>query len=283
MFGVDKLREQIAGLTTNVHQLFDREHSNRTSISALSKRIVELSNKLTTIVGETPQRADELAIAISKCSLDMAELDRRLCALENAQTFTMGYADPFDAVVANGYIPPLSERDKSFSPNAVLVPREPATKDKAGAAIQQMLPLRQRNRHRHSWVARWRAYCEEMTVRDAEIIEALSQKQDRHGNRFNEDMLRASYAGGIILHLRTNPAVTLRHASYIESPTKRSDGRSITRRFVVSIPDCEYGGVIRIGMETEAMAELICDQWDLFVNTLRAEIVAQEKKGKVKQ
>lgn len=279
MFGIDKVREQVNELAKNVHQLFDREHSSRTAISALSKRIVELSNKLTTITEETPQRVDQLAIAISKCSLDMAELDRRLCALEDAITI----------VPNRKYAAARSEQvtlDDDGIDELAKVFEKASWEDKhlsAGKAVQQMLPLRQRNRHRHSWVARWRAYCEEMTVRDAEIIEAVSHKQDRHGNRFNEDMLRASLAGGIILHLRTNPAVTLRHASYIESPTKRSDGRSITRRFVVSIPDCEYGGVIRIGMETEAMAELICDQWDLFVNTLRAEIVAQEKKGKGKQ
>ena len=281
MFGIGELKDSVAALRVQDLAIIEGTRKMSAEITKLTKQVAELSESLTLVnqsanAAITPHRADELAVAISKCSLDMAELDRRLCALEDAQTFTMAYRDNNDA-------PALSERDKAFSPNAVLIPREPATKDKAGAAIQQMLPLRQRTRHKQAWVARWRAYCEEMTVRDAEIIEAVSQKQDRHGNRFNEDMLRASYAGGIILHLRTNPAVTLRHASYIEAPTKRSDGKTITRRYIVSVPDCEYGGVIRIGMETEVMAELICDQWNEYVTTLRAEIVAQEKKGKGKQ
>lgn len=264
MFGIDKVREQVNGLAANVHQLFDREHSNRTAISSLSKRITELSYTLANLESTvTPQRADELAIDISKCSLDMAELDRRLCKIENALVAT--------------------KAPREYSQEPIEQTRETTEHLSAGKAVQQMLPLRQRNRNKQAWVTRWRAYCEEMTVRDAEIIEAVSQKQDRHGNRFNEDMLRASYAGGIILHLRTNPAVTLRHASYIEAPMTRSDGKTITRRYIVSVPDCEYGGVIRIGMETEVMAELICDQWNEYVTTLRAEIVAQEKKGKGKQ
>lgn len=78
MFGIEKLREQIAGLSGNIHQLFDRVHSHNAAIAKLNKTVSGLESPV------TAQRADELAVAISKCSLDMAELDRRLSHVENA-------------------------------------------------------------------------------------------------------------------------------------------------------------------------------------------------------
>ena len=125
MFGIGKIKEmtdRIDSLTRKVGELFNREHSNRATVAYIKSDILKLSGQF----GEfkenmnpvSAQRADELAVAIAKCSADMAELDRRLCSLENAQMFTMAYRHNDDA-------PALSDRDKAFSPNAVLVSREP--------------------------------------------------------------------------------------------------------------------------------------------------------------
>lgn len=89
MFGLGQVKQHVATLQENVTQLFDRVHGQKVTVGALSKTVGELQVTVSHLRGKsdaavTPQRADELAVAISKCSADLAELDRRICALENA-------------------------------------------------------------------------------------------------------------------------------------------------------------------------------------------------------
>lgn len=85
MFGIGKMKERLDSLTNNVHELFNREHSNRAHVEALSKRVSNIYKTVGEIAATmTAERADELAVAIAKCSADMAELDRRLCSIESA-------------------------------------------------------------------------------------------------------------------------------------------------------------------------------------------------------
>lgn len=89
MFGLGQVKQHVATLQENVTQLFDRVHGQKVTVGALSKTVGELQVTVSALRGKsdaavTPQRADELAVAISKCSADLAELDRRICALENA-------------------------------------------------------------------------------------------------------------------------------------------------------------------------------------------------------
>jgi hypothetical protein len=89
MFGLGQVKQHVATLQQNVTQLFDRVHGQKVTVGALSKTVGELQVTVSALRGKsdaavTPQRADELAVAISKCSADLAELDRRICALENA-------------------------------------------------------------------------------------------------------------------------------------------------------------------------------------------------------
>lgn len=85
MFGIGKMRVQISALETEVIQLLNREHSNRATVTKLSKNVVDLYRTVGEMAAAvTSTRADELAVAIAKCSADMAELDRRLCNIESA-------------------------------------------------------------------------------------------------------------------------------------------------------------------------------------------------------
>ena len=186
MFGIEKLREQIAGLSGNIHQLFDRVHSHNAAIAKLNKTVSGLESPV------TAQRADELAVAISKCSLDMAELDRRLCALENAQTFTMDY-EHYNTILTNGNSAALSERDKAFSPNAVLVPK----------AAQQRLPL---TRKRNTAVG----VAEDIIAND---VDAANLYRIAVARAYNGRLIRKALACGIIEANRNGKQLRLRVSS----------------------------------------------------------------------
>lgn len=85
MFGIGKMKQQITALETEVMQLLNREHTNRATVTKLVKNVGDLYRTVGEMaVAVTSTRADELAVAIAKCSTDMAELDRRLCNIESA-------------------------------------------------------------------------------------------------------------------------------------------------------------------------------------------------------
>lgn len=90
MFGIDKIKEAVQSLRL-------ADVANVEAIKSLQSHVAHIKSDILKLSGQfgefkdnmrpvTAHRADELAVAISKCSLDMAELDRRLCALENAIT-----------------------------------------------------------------------------------------------------------------------------------------------------------------------------------------------------
>lgn len=98
LFGIAELRNRVDELAmsqsadvqalTNLKSYISSIKADLNNMAVQIAELRELSALATAKANGvvTPHRADELAVAISKCSLDMAELDRRLCALENAIT-----------------------------------------------------------------------------------------------------------------------------------------------------------------------------------------------------
>lgn len=197
MFGIDKIKEAVQSLRLADVANVEAIKSLQSHVAYIKSDILKLSGQFGEFKDNmkpvTAHRADELAVAISKCSLDMAELDRRLCALENAQTFTMGHDKHYESMVANGAIQPLSERDKAFSPNAVLVPK----------VAQQPLPL---GRKRNTAVG----VAERILAND---VDAANLYRIALARAYNGRLIRKALACGIIEANRNGKQLRLRVGS----------------------------------------------------------------------
>lgn len=132
-FGVTELRNRVDELAmaqiadlTNLKSYISHMKADLNNIAVQIAELRELSALATAKANGVvnSQRADELAVAISKCSLDMAELDRRVCTLENAQRFTIAYDKHYDQSVNDCTIQPLKESDFTFVESVKLTPKK---------------------------------------------------------------------------------------------------------------------------------------------------------------
>lgn len=110
MFGIGRYKERAEALAIEITELFSHmkerldsltssEFENKTAIHSMQSQIMYIKSDILKLSGQfgqfkedanpvTTRRADELAVAVAKCSADMAELDRRLCNIENALAAT---------------------------------------------------------------------------------------------------------------------------------------------------------------------------------------------------